>query len=77
MKTIANFRLMDVISENNKDIINFKLNSGKVTFILAYRDNEVSIEKAYWRHLGYGGRIEGNQLKLWEIFNQKIMTSLH
>ena len=77
MKTITNFGRMDVISENNKDIINFKLNSGKVTFILAFKDNEVSIEKAYWRNLGYGGRIEGNQLKLWEIFNQKIMTSLH
>ena len=33
MKTITNLGRIDVISENNKDIINFKLN-GKVTFIL-------------------------------------------
>ena len=77
MKTIANFGLMGVISEDNKDIINFKHGSGKVTFILTFKDDEVSIEKAYWRHLGYGGRIEGNQLKLWKIFNQKIIKSLH
>ena len=77
MKTIANFRLMDVISEDDKVTVNFKLTSGKVTFILTFKGDEVSIEKAYWRHLGYGGRIEGNQLKLWKIFNQKIMKSLH
>ena len=41
MKTIANFGLMDVISEDNKDTINFNLSSGKVTFILAFKDEEV------------------------------------
>jgi len=77
MKTIANFGLMDVISEDNKDTVNFNLSSGKVTFILAFKDEEVSIERAYWRHLNYGGAIEGDQAKLWKIFNQKIKKKLN
>ena len=72
MKTIANFGLMDVISEDNKDTINFNLSSGKVTFILAFKGEEITIERAYWRHLNYGGAIEGDQAKLWKIFGQKI-----
>ena len=72
MKTIANFGLMDVISEDNKDTVNFNLSSGKVTFILAFKDEEVSIERAYWRHLNYGGAIKDDQAKLWKSFNQKI-----
>ena len=77
MKTIANFGLMDVISEDNKDTVNFNLSSGKVTFILVFKDEEVSIERAFWRHLNYGGAIEGDQAKLWKIFNQKIKKKLN
>ena len=77
MKTIANFGLMDVISEDNKDTINFNLSSGKVTFILAFEGEEISIERAYWRHLNYGGAIKGDQAKLWKIFNQKIKDRTH
>ena len=77
MKTIANFGFMDVISEDNKDTINFNLSSGKVTFILSFKDEEVAIERAYWRHLGYGGAIKGDQAKLWKIFNQKIKKKLN
>ena len=77
MKTIANFGLMDVISEDNKDTINFNLSSGKVTFILAFNGEEVAIERAYWRHLNYGGAIEGDQAKLWKIFNEKIKKKLN
>ena len=55
MKTIANFGLMDVISEDNKDTINFNHGSGKVTFVLAFKGEDINIESAYWRHLGYGG----------------------
>ena len=77
MKTIANFGLMDVISEDNKDTINFNHGSGKVTFILAFKGEEILIESAYWMHLGCGGAIKGDQAKLWKVFNQKIMKSLH
>jgi len=77
MKTIVNFGLMDVISEDNKDVINFNLSSGKVTFILAYKGEEIYIERAYWRHLNYGGAIEGDQAKLWKIFNKKIKNKLN
>ena len=77
MKNIANFGLMDVISEDNKDTINFNLSSGKVTFILAFKGEEVAIERAFWRHLNYGGAIEGDQAKLWKIFNQKIKKKLN
>ena len=37
MKTIANFGLMDVISEDNKDTINFNHSSGQVTFELIFQ----------------------------------------
>ena len=77
MKTITNFGLMDVISEDNRDTINFNLSSGKVTFILTYKGDGISIERAYWRHLNYGGAIEGDQAKLWKIFNQKIKKKLN
>ena len=77
MKTIANFGLMDVISEDNKDTINFNLSSGKVTFVLAFKGEDITIENAYWRHLNYGGSIEGDQAKLWKIFNQKIKKKLN
>ena len=42
MKTIANFGLMGVISEDNKDIINFNHGSGKVTFIAATKPSLTS-----------------------------------
>ena len=77
MKTIANFGLMDVISEDNKDTINFNLSSGKVTFVLAFKGEDITIERAYWRHLSYGGAIEGDQTKLWKIFNEKIKKKLN
>ena len=77
MKTIANFGLMDVISEDNKDTINFNLSSGQVTFVLAFKGEEITIEHAYWRHLSYGGAIKGDQTKLWKIFNQKIKDKAH
>ena len=77
MKTIANFGLMDVISEDNKDTINFNLSSGRVTFILAFKSEEITIERAYWRHLNYGDAIKGDQAKLWKIFNQKIKKKLN
>ena len=77
MKTIANFGLMDVISEDNKDTINFNLSSGQVTFVLVFKGEDITIERAYWRHLNYGGSIEGDQAKLWTIFNQKIKKKLN
>ena len=77
MKTITNFGLMDVISEDNKDTINFNLSSGQVTFVLAFKGEEITIERAYWRHLSYGGAIKGDQTKLWKIFNQKIKDKAH
>ena len=77
MKTIANFGLMEVISEDNKDTINFNHSSGKVTFILGYKNKEIFIESAYWMHLGFGGAIKGDQAKLWKIFNQKIKKNLN
>ena len=75
MKTIANFGLMDVISEDNKDTINFNHSSGKVTFELIFNEDKVTINKAYWRHLSVGGRISGSQNKLWKVFNEKIKKS--
>ena len=77
MKTIANFGLMDVISEDNKDTINFNLSSGQVTFVLDFKGEEITIERAYWRHLSYGGAIKGDQAKLWKIFNEKIQKKLN
>ena len=47
MKTIANFGLMDVISEDNKDTINFNLSSGKITF-LVFLANLMSRKKVWW-----------------------------
>ena len=75
MKTIANFGLMDVISEDNKDTINFNHSSGKVTFELIFNEDKVTTKKAYWRHLSVGGRISGSQDKLWKVFNEKIKKS--
>ena len=75
MKTIANFGLMDVISEDNKDTINFNHSSGKVTFELIFNEDKVTINNAYWRHLSVGGRISGSQDKLWKVFNEKIKKS--
>ena len=60
---------MDVISED-KDTINFNHGSGKVTFVLACKGEDITIKSAYWRHLGYGGAIKGDLAKLWKIFNQ-------
>ena len=77
MKTIANFGLMDVISKDNKDTINFNLSAGQVTFVLAFKGEDITIESAYWRHLNYGGAIEGDQAKLWKIFNEKIKKKLN
>tara|TARA_B100001142_G_C14047642_1_gene544605 strand:+ start:490 stop:723 length:234 start_codon:yes stop_codon:yes gene_type:complete len=77
MKTIANFGLMDVISEDNKDTINFNHSSGKVTFELIFKNDKTIIKKAYWRHLSFGGRITGDQGKLWKIFSQKIKDKTH
>ena len=75
MKTIANFGLMDVISEDNKDTINFNHSSGKVTFELIFNEDKVTIKNAYWSHLSSGGRISGSQDKLWKVFNEKIKKS--
>ena len=75
MKTIANFGLMDVISEDNKDTINFNHSSGKVTFVLIFNEDKVTIKNAYWSHLSVGGRISGSQDKLWKVFNEKIKKS--
>ena len=75
MKTIANFGLMDVISEDNKDTINFNHSSGKVTFELIFNEDKVTINNAYWCHLSFGGRISGSQDKLWKVFNEKIKKS--
>ena len=75
MKTIANFGLMDVISEDNKDTINFNHSSGKVTFELIFNEDKVTINNAYWSHLSVGGRISGSQNKLWKVFNEKIKKS--
>jgi len=77
MKTITNFGLMDVISEDNKDTINFNHTSGKVTFELIFNKDKAKINKAYWRHLSFGGSITGDQDKLWEIFNKKIKERAH
>ena len=75
MKTIANFGLVDVISEDNKDTINFNHSSGKVTFELIFNEDKVTIKNAYWRHLSFGGRISGSQDKVWKVFNEKIKKS--
>ena len=77
MKTIANFGLMDVISEDNKDTINFNHSSGCVTFVIIFKKGKASITHAYWRHLSFGGSIVGNQSKLWENFNEKIKSHLN
>ena len=76
MKTIANFGLMEVISEDNKDTIHFNNSSGQVTFELIFNEDKVTINKAYWRHLSFGGRISGSQNKLWKAFNEKIKKSV-
>ena len=75
MKTIANFGLMEVISEDNKDTIHFNHSSGQVTFELIFNEDKVTIKNAYWRHLSVGGRISGSQDKLWKVFNEKIKKS--
>ena len=75
MKTIANLGLMDVISEDNKDTINFNHSSGCVTFVIIFEKGKASIKHAYWRHLSFGGRISGSQNKLWKVFNEKIKKS--
>ena len=76
MKTIANFGLMEVISEDNKDTIHFNHSSGQVTFELIFNEDKVTKNKAYWRHLLFGGRISGSQNKLWKVFNEKIKKSV-
>ena len=75
MKTIANFGLMDVISEDNKDTIKFNHSSGCVTFVIIFEKGKASIKHAYWRHLSVGGPISGSQNKLWKVFNEKIKKS--
>ena len=77
MKTIANFGLMEVISEDNKDTIIFNHSSGCVTFVIIFKKGKASIKHAYWRHLSFGGSIVGNQSKLWENFNKKIKSHLN
>ena len=77
MKTIANFGLMDVISEDSKDTIKFNHSSGCVTFVIIFAKGKASIKHAYWRHLSFGGSIVGNQSKLWENFNKKIKNYLN
>ena len=76
MKTISNFGLMEVISEDNKDTIHFNHSSGQVTFELIFNEDKITINKAYWRHLSFGGRISGSQNKLWKAFNEKIKKSV-
>ena len=75
MKTIANFGLMEVISEDNKDTIKFNHSSGCVTFVIIFEKGKASIKHAYWRHLSVGGPISGSQNKLWKVFNEKIKKS--
>ena len=75
MKTIANYGLMEVISEDNKDTIIFNHSSGCVTFVIIFEKGKASIKHAYWRHLSVGGRISGSQNKLWKVFNEKIKKS--
>ena len=77
MKTIANYGLMEVISEDNKDTIIFNHSSGCVTFVIIFEKGKASIKHAYWRHLSFGGSIVGNQRKLWENFNEKIKSHLN
>ena len=77
MKTIANFGLMEVISEDNKATIIFNHSSGCVTSVIIFKKGKASIKHAYWRHLSFGGSIVGNQSKLWENFNEKIKSHLN
>ena len=77
MKTIANYGLMEVISEDNKDTIIFNHSSGCVTFVIIFKKGKASIKHAYWRHLSFGGSINGNQSKLWKNFNDKIESHLN
>ena len=77
MKQTINFGFMDVVSEGSIDTISFRHGSGKITFVLIYSKNDILVQKAYWMHLGYGGPIDGDQERLWRIFNQKIKSKLH
>ena len=72
MKTIYKIDLLEVISEDNKDIINFSHSSGKTTYELVYKDGQASIQKAFWRQSGFGGSIKGDQDRLWKEFSKKL-----
>ena len=77
MTDITDFGFMEIVSESNKDTVSFRHGSGKMTFVLIYSKNDILVQKAYWMHLGYGGPIDGDQERLWRIFNQKIKSKLH
>lgn len=76
MKTVYKIGLLEVISEDNKDIINFSHSSGKTTYELVYEDGQASIQKAFWRQSGFGGSIKGNQNYLWKEFRKKLKTNI-
>lgn len=77
MKTITKFGLVEVISEDSKDIFNFHRTSGRVTYEIVFKKGRASIKQAYWRHLGWGGTIKGDQESLWKDFNNKIKQYAH
>ena len=64
MKTIANYGLMEVISEDNKDTIIFNHSSGCVTFVIIFDKGKASIKHAYWSNLSFGG----SELKISFLF---------
>ena len=76
MKTVYKIGLLEVISEDNKDIINFGHSSGKTTYELVYEDGQASIQKAFWRQSGFGGSIKGNQNYLWKEFRKKLKANI-
>ena len=77
MKTVYKIGLLEVISEDNKDIINFNHSSGKTTYELVYEDGQALIQKAFWRQSGFGGSIKGDQDLLLKEFCKKIKDKTH
>ena len=76
MKTVYKIGLLEVISEDNKDIINFNHSSGKTTYELVYQGGQASIQKAFWRQSGFGGSIKGDQDLLWKEFRKKLKANI-
>ena len=78
MKTTYKYGLLEIISQDNRDILKFNHTSGRVTFEIVYKKNgSVLIDKAYWQQSGFGGPIKGNQESLWKSFYLKIKDKLH